>query len=107
MSEGVCDGVVSGIACVLPELIVALYGQGRRAAATEFDDAWRCLWDVVKRLDACPTPWGLKWIAEARGILPASFAQPLTEQRAAQGAQIKAWLEEWFPSAVKHGVPAA
>lgn len=107
MSEGVCDGVVSGIACVLPELILALYGQGRRAASAEFDDAWRCLWDVVRRLDACPTPWGLKWIAEARGIIPASFSQPLAEARASQAAQIKAWLEEWFPSAVKNGAPAA
>jgi 4-hydroxy-tetrahydrodipicolinate synthase len=98
LSEGVCDGVISGIACVLPELILGLYGQGKRAAWAEFDDSWRLLREIANQLDSVPTPWALKWIAEARGILVATFSQPLGEERQ-RGAQIKQWFGEWYRGA--------
>ena len=103
LSEGVCDGVVSGIACVLPELILALYAEGLRAAAGEFDDCWRLLREVAKKMDSLPTPWALKWFAEARGIFEASFAQPLSAERAAQGIELEEWFCDWFPSTVPDG----
>jgi 4-hydroxy-tetrahydrodipicolinate synthase len=99
LSEGVCDGVISGIACVLPELILALYTQGKRAACMEFDDSWRLLREIANQLDSVPTPWALKWIAEARGILAAHFSQPPAEARRERGAQIKRWFGEWYTAA--------
>lgn len=103
LSEGVCDGVISGIACVLPELILGLYGQNERAACAEFDDVWGLLRKVVTQLDLLPTPWALKWIAEARGICKAEFAQPLSAERVAQGIRISSWVREWFPAAIPNG----
>jgi 4-hydroxy-tetrahydrodipicolinate synthase len=100
LSDGACDGIVSGIACVLPELILALYEQNGRAAAAEFDDSWRLLRELADQLDGLPTPWALKWVAEARGIIPATFGQPQSEQRLARGAQLRTWFREWFSSAV-------
>jgi 4-hydroxy-tetrahydrodipicolinate synthase len=104
LHESVCDGVVSGIACVLPELILGLYAEGSRAAATEFDDCWRLLREVANKLDSQPTPWGLKWFAEARGLFEARFSQPLSADRAAEGMKLEEWFCEWFPSALPDGV---
>lgn len=104
LHERVCDGVVSGIACVLPELILGLYGQGQRAASTEFDDCWRLLREVAKKLDSLPTPWALKWFAQARGLFEARFSQPLSAERAVQGVELEEWFCDWFPSAVPRGI---
>lgn len=103
LSEAVCDGIISGIACVLPELIVRLYEQGPRAACKEFDDSWRPLREIARQLDSFPTPWALKWIAEARGIFDATFAQPLSDERITRGAELKSWFREWFPAAIPEG----
>jgi 4-hydroxy-tetrahydrodipicolinate synthase len=104
LSEGVCDGVISGIACVLPELLLGLYAQGSHAAAAEFDDCWRLLREVARKLDSLPTPWALKWFAEARGLFEARFSQPLSAERAAQGVELEEWFCNWFPSAVPDGI---
>jgi 4-hydroxy-tetrahydrodipicolinate synthase len=104
LGEGVCDGVISGIACVLPELTLALYAQGRRAVSGEFDDAWGLLRQFMRRLEAAPTPWGLKWAAEARGIMTATFSQPMNEFRRSQGLEMMAWFREWLPSVVPRGI---
>ncbi|HTZ75243.1 MAG TPA: dihydrodipicolinate synthase family protein [Candidatus Aquilonibacter sp.] len=103
LSEAVCDGIVSGIACVLPELILRLYEQGNQASCARFDDSWRSLREIARQLDSFPTPWALKWIAQARGIFDASFAQPLSAERAARGAELKSWFPEWFAAAVPGG----
>ncbi len=103
LSEGVCDGIVSGIACVLPELILRLHEQGQRASCALHDDSWRRLREIARQLDSFPTPWALKWIAEARGIFHATFAQPLSDDRAARGAELKSWFREWFAAAIPDG----
>jgi 4-hydroxy-tetrahydrodipicolinate synthase len=103
LREGVCDGVVSGIACVVPELIGKLYSQGGHAASPEFDESWRRLTEIARQLDAMPTPWALKWIAEARGVIHATFAQPTSVRRREQGEQLKTWFREWFSNTVPGG----
>ena len=87
----VCDGVVSGVACVAPELILAVYSEGKRGGP-----AARALDELVAQLGAFPTPWGLKWIAQARAIVQATFPLPLSPARAAQGRQLEQWFQSWF-----------
>jgi 4-hydroxy-tetrahydrodipicolinate synthase len=94
LTAGVCDGVVSGVACAVPEIIQAVYGD------PDFADAARLLDEFIDQLASAPTPWGLKWMAEARGIARATFSQPLTTARQAQGAQMTTWLKEWLPTAL-------
>jgi 4-hydroxy-tetrahydrodipicolinate synthase len=89
----VCDGVISGVACVAPELILALYE--KRSGAAE-----RALVELIAQLREFPTPWGLKWIAQARLILRASFPLPLSPARKAQGEQLEQWFHAWFQSVV-------
>jgi 4-hydroxy-tetrahydrodipicolinate synthase len=94
MSEGVCDGVVSGVACAVPELILDLWAE--KAGSEGFARAAGRLSEFIGQLDGFPTPWGLKFALEARGIVQAGFAQPVTEQRRAQGRKMAAGLGEWL-----------
>lgn len=91
LREDVCDGVVSGIACVLPELILAIFGERIRSEGARLLELGGVLNEVRRQLAQFPTPWALKWLAEARGISKASFSQPASEARLWQGAELMAW----------------
>jgi 4-hydroxy-tetrahydrodipicolinate synthase len=93
--ENVCDGVVSGVACAMPEAILALYAQADRTGSEAFAEAAATLAEFIAQLDPLPTPWGLKWIVEARGICNATFAQPVTERRLAQARALTEWFANW------------
>ena len=73
LKQGVCDGVVSGVACAVPEMIQALYAEGLRTDSAEFANTSRLLDEFIEQLAVAPTPWGLKWMVEARGIVPAKL----------------------------------
>ena len=93
--EQICDGVVSGVACVAPELIQSIYSAAASHDSAQFRHASDLLNEFIARIDALPTPWGLKWIAEARGILQATFAQQTTAHRISQGTDLMAWFHSW------------
>ncbi len=95
MREGICDGVVSGIAGVLPETILALYTLKDQLASPGFAWAARRIHEVVEHVEMLPYPWGLKWIAEARGILQATFSLPITPHRLEQKERLVAWFADW------------
>lgn len=97
MLEGVLDGVVSGVACAMPEVIQSLYAQLGNTDSAEFDSASRVLSEFIEQLNIFPTPWGLKWIVETRGIVKANFSQPVTSKRLAQAAAMKEWFASWQP----------
>jgi 4-hydroxy-tetrahydrodipicolinate synthase len=88
LQEEVCDGVVSGVAGVCPELVLPLFAEGGAWDA----EAIRTLRAFIEKLDTVPVPWGLKWIAESRGLAPARFNLPLSKLRVSQGNQLQAWF---------------
>jgi 4-hydroxy-tetrahydrodipicolinate synthase len=96
LRANVCDGVISGVACAVPELILALYGRGQQDGSVEFAQATQALDELIAQLSVFPTPWGLKWIAQARGVLQAAFPLPNSPTRTAQGRQLELWFKEWF-----------
>ena len=96
LREGICDGVVSGIAGVLPEAILALYERKYQVESEAFAWAARRIDAFVERVKPFPYPWGLKWIAEARGILQATFSLPTTPHRLEQRQQLVAWFAAWI-----------
>ena len=102
LSEGCCDGVVSGVACALPEVITALYRAAPSAPA--FHTTSTMLDQFIEQLNPFPTPWGLKLALEARGVLTATFAQPVTTHRRQQAQEMAEWLQRWLPEAVSHTV---
>jgi 4-hydroxy-tetrahydrodipicolinate synthase len=95
LKENVCDGVISGVACVLPELIRAIYSAGSEQERSGGNKAADLLSEFIRQIDVFPTPWGLKWIAEARGVLGANFAQPLSPRRRVQSEALQSWFSEW------------
>ena len=95
LEEEILDGVVSGVACVAPELIQAVYAS---KDPKQFRLAAGLLDEFITQLDVFPTPWGLKWIAEARGVLQASFAQPVSSRRRTQSAEVIQWFQNWQAS---------
>jgi 4-hydroxy-tetrahydrodipicolinate synthase len=98
LREKVCDGVISGVACVVPELILALYDGEKHPWSPEFVETTQALDELIAHLSAFPTPWGLKWIAQARAILQATFSLPNSPARTAQGEQFVRWFQGWFHS---------
>ena len=62
----------------------------------EFAQATQALDELIAQLSGFPTPWGLKWIAQARGILQATFPLPNSPARIAQGKQFERWFQAWF-----------
>jgi len=96
LNEHVCDGVVSGVAGVLPELISFLY-YGRGSADYAKGDA--LLRELLDHLSIFPVPWGLKLIAECRGLGTARFHQPQSSTRARQAREFSDWFPGWWAGA--------
>lgn len=97
LQQGLCDGVVSGVACVLPEVITALYSA--QFGSTRLEVQVSLLNEFIAQLNVFPTPWGLKLAAEARGVLPAVFTQLLSDQRRREAADFIEWCRAWPPTA--------
>lgn len=96
LTEGICDGVVSGVACVLPEVIQPLFANPPQSAVFQVIAAK--LQEFIAKIDLLPTPWGLKAIAEERGIATAAYQLPVSSQRAKQIRETQKWFKEWLPS---------
>jgi 4-hydroxy-tetrahydrodipicolinate synthase len=91
LDAGLCDAVVSGVAGVVPELTTLLFHQRSSPA---YPLAVELLTELIGQLSAFPVPWGLKLVAECRGITPAWFSQPLSAARLAQADRFR----QWFPT---------
>lgn len=87
LESNVCDGCISGVAGVLPELLVSLCEEAERQAHA------RLLEDLLDRIDALPTPWSLKVVAEVRGWGKAAFPFGPSAERAGQIRALATWIE--------------
>jgi 4-hydroxy-tetrahydrodipicolinate synthase len=95
LEEGVCDGVVSGVACVLPELIQRVFAGGISAPdSLEFRAANDHLEALIEEINVLPVPWGLKVVSEERQLGPAKFALPIAPERQLQIAQLRTWFQQ-------------
>jgi 4-hydroxy-tetrahydrodipicolinate synthase len=95
LSRGLCDGTISGVAGVLPELTLALVASAS-GQEPDFRLIEKDLTDLIEQLDAFPTPWGLKLIAGCRKLHPASFSLPLSSARQQQAASFRTWFGGWW-----------
>jgi len=85
LAAGACDGVISGVAGVLPELMQLVYSGRDPSAPGKLEE-------LIVKLSVFPTPWGLKLVAEARGLGPAHFAQSLSPIRQKQVEEFRTWF---------------
>ncbi len=92
--DGVCDGVVSGVSCVLPEFMLRVYREGRAdARSAKSVELKRLLDEFLSWLDRFPAPWGLKIIAQARGLGAAQFPMPLSPDKQVARRRFLEWFE--------------
>jgi 4-hydroxy-tetrahydrodipicolinate synthase len=105
LSEGVCDGVISGICGVFPELIQSLHAYRGDCASSEFRRTDELIKEVILQLDRFPIPWGLKWIAQARGIMRAGFAHPVSPRRAEESRSFTELFPQW-QARIASSIPA-
>ena len=95
LRQELCDGVVSGVACVLPELMLGLYQAANSdASSAEAIQLRNLLDDFIEQLSQFPVPWGLKIIAEERGFGAATSAQPLSARRLEARRRFIEWFAE-------------
>ncbi|WP_321475730.1 dihydrodipicolinate synthase family protein [uncultured Paludibaculum sp.] len=108
MRRQICDGSISGVAGVLPELTIGLWDAGVKGATERFERISGLLDELLAQLDPFPIPWGIKLISAVRGFGTATFALPSSAARQKQSAEFQAWFCEWWPGASDVlGIPAS
>jgi 4-hydroxy-tetrahydrodipicolinate synthase len=95
------DGVISGCACAIPEVLVALAkaiaaGDERRAAETNTR-----LLEFIEQIDQFPAPLGIRRAIELRGKKSGPPFIPLSPAAAARMGEFARWFTEWFPAVKK------
>lgn len=92
---GFIDAVISGPASVVPEAAAALFAS---AGDTErFDCAAALYAEFIAHNERLPYPWGLKHIAQWRGLFRARLPFAPSPQRRRQLREFQSWFEAWLP----------
>lgn len=100
------DGIVSGVAGAVPELLVAME---RAVQQSDLDRAERLntrLQEFVTWVNKLPATIAIKQAAAARGWRVAQFATPLDEQTRQELAAFERWLGEWLPAVLSECMEA-
>jgi 4-hydroxy-tetrahydrodipicolinate synthase len=82
------DGVISGCASAIPELLVAI---GKSPALNHH------LEEFVAWIERFPAPIGIKRAVQLRGQKSGEFAVPLNAGRAAELDEFSKWFTAWWP----------
>ncbi|HWD97516.1 MAG TPA: dihydrodipicolinate synthase family protein [Bryobacteraceae bacterium] len=95
------DGVISGCACAIPEVLVALAkavaaGDERRVAQIE-----RRLLEFIEQIEQFPAPLGIRRAIELRGKKCGPPFIPLSPAAASRMEEFARWFTEWLPPAKK------
>ncbi|MBI3698551.1 MAG: dihydrodipicolinate synthase family protein [Acidobacteria bacterium] len=95
------DGVISGVAGVIPELMIGidravLAGSSGRAQLLD-----RRLREFIAWLDRFPTPVGIKLALAERGLPTGPHAVPLSPARQRLAQQFQDWFREWLPAVLQ------
>ncbi len=82
------EGVVSGCACAVPELLAAL----DRAPSDALESQ---LMEFIERIDQFPTPVGVKVAAGLRKLKTGPLAVPLDREKCIILEEFKTWFAAW------------
>jgi 4-hydroxy-tetrahydrodipicolinate synthase len=88
------DGIISGVACAVPELLLAL----DRAIAAGSPDALEArLQEFLNWLDRFPPPVGIKEACAVRGLKVGPLAVPLPAEKRSELDEFRCWFQNWLP----------
>lgn len=89
------DGVVSGIACFVPELIAAIYRSHKAGNAGQARAYQAALDELIEQVVRLPIPWGVRVGLAARGIPNGPMHLPPSRERRGQMDGLFRWLSGW------------
>ncbi len=99
LSKGWCNGSISGVACVLPEVILGLWEARNDPQGVAFETASRLLDEYIAQIGPWPVPWGLKLVSEIRNLSPLSLPLPMSAARKEASEEFRRWFEPWWSQA--------
>jgi len=91
------DGVVSGCACAVPELLLGLDSAIQLGLQEKINRLEAHLQEFIHWLDRFPTPVGVKEATAARGLTVGPLAVPLSPARQAELEEFRSWFKDWLP----------
>jgi dihydrodipicolinate synthase/N-acetylneuraminate lyase len=94
------DGIVSGVAAAIPELLVAMDEAFRKSDLERAQRLNIRLQEFVEWLEKFPATVGIKQAAAARGWKHDQLSVPLDEETAAVLRTFQEWLRDWIPMVV-------
>jgi 4-hydroxy-tetrahydrodipicolinate synthase len=89
------NGVFSGIACFVPELIAAVYRSYKAGNATQARAYQATLDELIQQVVRLPIPWGVRVGLAARGIPNGPMHLPPSRERLRQMDDLGRWLRRW------------
>ncbi len=91
------DGIVSGIAAALPELLVAMDEALSKSEVARAQQLNTRLEEFIAWVRKLPTNVGIKQTAVARGWKHEGLAVPLDQKNAEKLNAFRRWLDDWMP----------
>jgi 4-hydroxy-tetrahydrodipicolinate synthase len=95
------DGVVSGCACVLPELLIGIDRAIQDGAPTRAQALDRRLREFIAWLERFPAPVGIKLALAERGLPAGPEPVPLSPLRLRLAEQFREWFRRWLPGVLE------
>lgn len=95
------DGVVSGVASALPELLVAMDRAIMAAQSERVEGLNARLEEFIKRAGQLPGPVGIREAVGLRGINPGPHAAPLGETGQRTLLEFREWFKGWLPTVLQ------
>jgi len=92
------DGIVSGCASAIPELLVALYRAHKAGNPARAEALQSTLNDFIDGIERFPTPIGVKHAVAIRGQKHGDMATPLSQASEGALAEFASWFKSWWPS---------
>jgi 4-hydroxy-tetrahydrodipicolinate synthase len=98
-------GVVSGVACAVPELLVALDRAIQENLAADVERLEAKLQEFIAWHDRFPTPVAIKTAARERGLTVGPLAMPLAPGNLKCLEEFREWFNNWLPGVQKEAKP--
>jgi|YNPMSStandDraft_1061717.scaffolds.fasta_scaffold00775_5 4-hydroxy-tetrahydrodipicolinate synthase len=95
------DGVISGCACAIPELLVALDRAIVNSAPERCEKLDARLHEFIAWVDSFPAPVGIREALSARGLDTGPHAVPLSAEDRRRLAHFRGWFQEWLPEVLR------
>jgi 4-hydroxy-tetrahydrodipicolinate synthase len=96
--SGGADGVVSGVACAVPELLLGLDRAIQSNNTRKRDQLESRLREFLERADSFPAPVGVRAAVEVRGLKTGPHAVPFGAEGQSRLDEFREWFRAWLPA---------